>query len=243
MIRRLFLTAIMAGFISGSIIAVIYQFTTVPLIHFAETFENKEKNESASVNKTIYSEAAIILVHGAKKYQNNAPWEPENEFQRMFYTTLTTIFTGIGFALLLVSGMVMKNQAVDARRGVLWGACGFLAFTLAPAMGLPPELPGTAAGDIIARQTWWISATIAAIVGLWLLVFSESVIYRTIGSIIIIIPHIIGAPHPEAFSINGPPAEIAAKFVAVSITVSGLFWIFLGGFSGYFFARLDKSTN
>ena len=54
MIRRLFLTAIMAGFISGSIIAVMYQFTTVPLIHFAETFEDKEKNESASINKTIY---------------------------------------------------------------------------------------------------------------------------------------------------------------------------------------------
>ena len=48
-----------------------------------------------------------------------------------------------------------------ARNGLLWGLAGFLAVNLAPAAGLSPELPGMPAGDLLARQVWWVGTIIA----------------------------------------------------------------------------------
>jgi predicted cobalt transporter CbtA len=45
-----------------------------------------------------------------------------------------------------------SGHDLDARRGLLWGLGGFAALHLAPAVGLPPELPGMASADLAARQ-------------------------------------------------------------------------------------------
>ncbi|MEI2612914.1 MAG: CbtA family protein [Candidatus Promineifilaceae bacterium] len=42
-----------------------------------------------------------------------------------------------------------------------------LAFQLAPAFGLPPELPGMAAADLGARQVWWCGTALATGVGIF----------------------------------------------------------------------------
>jgi cobalt transporter subunit CbtA len=114
---------------------------------------------------------------------------------------------------------------------------------LAPSRGLPPELPGMVASDILARQSWWITAAVASIVGLWGLVFGEKIHYKILAVIIAITPHLFGAPHPEVLSTNGVPPELAAQFVTVSIAVGGLFWALIGGFSGYFYERLERTNS
>jgi cobalt transporter subunit CbtA len=139
--------------------------------------------------------------------------------------------------------MIMRGDKIDTRRGLLWGAGGFIAFVLAPSLGLPPELPGMVASDILARQSWWISTAVASIVGLWLLVFSKKMQYKILAVVIALTPHLVGAPHPEILSSNGVPPELAAQFVTVSIAVGGLFWALIGGFSGYFYERLERSDN
>ena len=53
----------------------------------------------------------------------------------------------------------------------------------------------------------------------------------------IILPHAIGAPHPESMSGSVPP-ELAGHFAAASIVVSAVFWSMIGWFSGAFYKRL-----
>src|SRR3974390_3265881 len=40
--------------------------------------------------------------------------------------------------------------------GLMWGLAGFAVFTLAPGLGLPPELPGVPAAPLLSRQLWWV---------------------------------------------------------------------------------------
>ena len=253
MIRKLFSSAILAGLVAGLLISAVYQFTTVPLIMHAESFEDLKGQEKATLghpekslhpaDKYAIIKASIIPVHGSENRSPNEAWAPQDGLERIFYTTVTAILTGVGFALLLLSGMIMRGEKIDTRRGLLWGAGGFIAFVLAPSLGLPPELPGMVASDILARQSWWITAAVASIVGLWGLVFGEKIHYKILAVIIAITPHLFGAPHPEVLSTNGVPPELAAQFVTVSIAVGGLFWALIGGFSGYFYERLERTNS
>lgn len=247
MIRRLFFAAIAAGLLAGVIISTIHQVTTVPLIRQAETYEDAAKKGAVShaflfsaalrLNKPDAAPIPLWRVDGQLGHKHDDAWAPADGIERVFYTSLTTILAGIGFALFLVVGMVLRGEQVDARRGVLWGAGGFVAFTLAPALGLAPEIPGATVTDLMARQIWWIAAVVAAIAGLWLLIFTEGTIWKAVGVIVIAAPHVFGAPHPHEFPGGGAPAELAARFAATSIVTSALFWALLGGFAGHFFGR------
>ena len=248
MLRRLFFTAILAGLITGLITSALHQVTTVPIILKAESYEIASAAKfSSSSSKAV---AAAFLappastipsyhpVHGADDSQGQATtWVPKEGLERAFFSTLTNTLLAIGFALLLVSGMIIRGETVDVRRGLLWGAGGFVVFTLAPSLGLPPEIPGIATADLVPRQTWWISAAAAAVGGLWLLIFADGLVRKTIGVAIMVIPHLVGAPHPNELGTVKIPAELAAQFASTSIVISAVFWALLGGLSGYFHGR------
>ena len=70
------------------------------------------------------------------------------------------VVSGIGFALLLVAASEFAGGIANWRQGVLWGFAGFAVFTLAPGLGLPPELPAMPAADLFARQTWWVGTVL-----------------------------------------------------------------------------------
>ena len=74
---------------------------------------------------------------------------------------LANLVTAIGFGLLLVAASEFAGGIAGWRQGLLWGLAGFAAFTLAPGLGLPPELPAMPAAELVPRQAWWI-ATVAA---------------------------------------------------------------------------------
>jgi len=247
MIRRLFFAAIAAGVLAGVIISAVHQVTTVPIILHAETYEASNRTDQAPlalvratwIAPMASDDGLLHQAHGAANdgHVAGGAWAPEDGFERILYTGLTTVLMGIGFALLLVAGMAMRGEAVNARRGVLWGAAGFVAFTLAPTLGLPPEMPGAAAADIVARQVWWLAAAITAAGGLWLLVFTEGLRWKVLGAVIMALPHVAGAPHPPELTPGGAPPELAAQFAATTIVTSALFWAMLGGFAGHFFGR------
>ena len=244
MIRRLFSAAILAGIIAGICISAVHQFTTVPLILMAEQFEvsdGREWHPALNLNRGTSDHQNFFFMtpaHADKKIiEDHVSWQPDTYFERITYTGLTTILVGVGFALLLVSGMVIRGSTENFRSGVIWGIGGFCAFTLSPSMGLPPELPGMSGAELFARQTWWIGTMISTIVGLWALIFMKNPTFWFIGFVVVLAPHIIGAPIAESSAQNAVPAELAAKFVAISIGVSGLFWVLLGGLSGYFFNK------
>jgi len=253
-IRRLFVSAIAAGVLAGLIISAIHQFTTVPIILHAESFENEAaRAETVTVDRAIPvgfplgnpafpSDPRHLFAHGGETHDGNPAWAPRDGAERIAFTVMTTVLTGIGFALVLVAGMMVRGKTVDFRRGVMWGAGGFVAFTLAPTMGLAPEVPGAAAADLVARQIWWISTAITALAGLWMLVFTPGTAWKVAGVVLLAAPHVVGAPHPHELGTGGAPAELAAQFAATSIATAAVFWALLGGFAGYFLGRAQASA-
>lgn len=222
-LRRILTTALLAGLVAGIVVSVIQQIVVQPLIVEAERYE---------------AQAAATQVRDAPAAGQQAPeaWEPEDGAERTLYTVLANLLTGIGFALLLGGGFAITGGRVDAGRGVLWGIAGFVAFALAPALGLPPEAPGVPAADLVARQGWWLGTVIATAAGLAAVVFAPRRAAKAAGVVVMTLPHLIGAPqHAGAATI---PPELATAFVIASLAATALFWLVLGGVSGALYRRI-----
>ena len=166
--------------------------------------------------------------------------------ERLVFTTLATIVTFSGFGLLLVAGFALAERFGAAPRaavtGVIWGLAGFAALQLAPAMGLAPELPGSAAAEMGARQVWWVGTVAATAIGLALATLSHGRALALAGVALVAAPHVIGAPHPDGFAGVAPP-ELSALFAARSLGVGAVAWAVLGGFAGMLWTRGDSEMR
>jgi cobalt transporter subunit CbtA len=172
-------------------------------------------------------------------------WEPADGPQRILLTLLANILVATGFGLLLNAGFALRDAyggvPANATNGVLWGLAGFAAFQLAPAFGLAPEPPGAVAADLALRQSWWAATAIGTAGGIALIVFAAQPVWKLVGIAAIVAPHAIGAPSPAHFG-STAPAELAAQFVAASLVSAALFWLVLGGFGGWLYGRLSRSS-
>lgn len=247
MIGRIFAVALLAGLAAGLFASVVQHFTTTPLILHAEEFENKSAALGGHqpvdlASRGVRAEdwgAKLYLAHGAAGHGDGAEaWGPEDGLERTLYTTLADVITGIGFALVLTALIVLRGQAVDGRQGLLWGIAGFTAVSLAPALGLPPELPGSMAAELVARQGWWAIAAASTAVGLALMFLGRAAWMPYAGIALLILPHLVGAPHPDEIGGAVPP-ELAGHFVAASLVSAAAFWAFLGWATGSLAKRFE----
>jgi len=71
-------------------------------------------------------------------------------------------------------------------------------------------------------------------------VFRSMPVFRVIGMALLILPHAIGAPEISENG-GGVPPELAARFVVASVLAAALFWLLLGGMSGWLYRRLDRA--
>ncbi len=269
MFRRIFATALIAGFLGGAGITVVQEATTTPLIRHAEVYEKGAvadpdsrgvpgpraslvpkafghdalaphlhaagralAHETAAPHGHLAGRALAHGVHDAVPFGEGA----EPEIERLFLTTLANVLTATGFALILVACFALAGRPVGGREGLLWGIGGFATVSLAPALGLPPEVPGAMAAELGARQGWWILCVVATAAGLWLLVFRNSARWALPGVLLIVAPHLVGAPQPPEIGGAAPP-ELAAYFVAASLVTAAVFWAGLGWLSGTFWNR------
>lgn len=212
--RRLFWVALCAGLLSGAFAAIAHQIGTVPLVLEAETYEQSAPHEA----------------HAA------AAWEPEDGIERTAYTVIAELLTGVGFALLLAAGLALRGDEANWRAGLFWGLAGFATFTLAPGLGLPPELPGSETAPLLARQLWWLATAAATGGGLALLALSRHVGLACLGAALVVLPHLYGAPGGEAHA-HLVPETLAHRFVVATTVASFLFWAVLGASTGYFYRR------
>ena len=206
----------------------------------AEEFETKHSADARYTRGT--DKFVVHLVHDSDPKSDQPEWEPASFVERIVYTSLTTIISGVGFALLIVSALVIRGSSGGFRIGVLWGIGGFAAFILAPAAGLPPELPGMMKADLIGRQSWWLGTALATAAGLWILVFSKNPSLYILALLLLLAPHVLGAPMQHSIQGSLIPAELAAKFSTVSIGVNFVFWLMLGGLSAHFFKMFQPKT-
>jgi cobalt transporter subunit CbtA len=105
--------------------------------------------------------------------QEHPAWEPGNGAEHAAYTLLADTLTAIGFALLLAAGLTLRGGDVTWRDGLFWGLAGFATFTIAPGLGLPPEVPGTEAAPLLDRQLWWLTTAFSTGAALALLAFTR----------------------------------------------------------------------
>ena len=243
MVARIILTALAAGLISGVFIWGAHMVKTTPLILAAEVYENsapggmiggpaeQRKNQTAAPQAEAAPSAPAA----------EEAWVPSGGTERTLYTLLMDVITSIGFAFLLVGAISLSGREIDWRRGILWGVSGFAAVFLSPSLGLAPELPGMQAADLSARQAWWLGTVVATAAGLALLALQRKPVLRGLGLGLILLPHLIGAPLHAGGAGGGVPAELASEFAVATLAVTGLFWVVLGGLTGYFYNRFEQT--
>ena len=220
MFRRIVFTAALAGLIGGLFLSGMQSLRVIPLIHEAETYETASAKNPPPANHPPELSGGFDL-------------------KRSALTALANIIAAIGFALFLTAAISLRGGA-DLRRGLLWGLGGFAAFSAAPALGLPPELPGTIAAGIADRQAWWLGTAAATAGGLALIAFAPGAQWKALGALLLVFPHLIGAPQPAHHSALAPEA-LQRQFVVAALAVSGIFWVVLGGLCGYLFQRFERA--
>lgn len=245
MFRRLFIAAASAGLLSGLFVTLIHQVTTVPVILQAEVFEKAAEVQAPAADAATpaadaaSTEQAHDHDHATEGHTHGGEeWEPQDGFERTAYTVLADLLTGVGFALLLIAAYAVSGRSVDWRQGVYWGLAGFAIFVLAPNLGLPPEVPGTAAADLTARQVWWVATAVLTAGGLGLLFYVKEPkpLWIVIAVALIILPHAIGAPQPDEYA-SAAPESLAHRFIVAETMAGLLLWVALGTLSGYFYKR------
>lgn len=229
MIQRLLAVGLLAGLLTGLAVAALQHVTTTPLILSAEVYET-----------------AAEQAHGAAEaheheHEHEHAWEPAPGLQRTAATSVATSVTAIGYAFVLLALMRIAGDRIEPKRAALWGVCAFASTGLATSLGLAPELPGSAAGDLVGRQIWWVATAASTGAGLFALLRMDAPLVKALGLALILAPHVIGAPQPPAPE-STAPAELAARFTAASLAIHALTWILVGAAVGFVWRLLpDKS--
>lgn len=215
MLKRIFASALAAGVIAGVLVSLAQSVSLVPMLLEAERYEMGIGMDDPGDD-------------------NNA--SNDTGFERTLSTLMANVITAVGFALMLAGGFTIRGGEMNWRRGVVWGLAGYAAFALLPGLGLPPLVPGAERPDLYDSQDWWLATAALSAAGIWLIAFSQGRWKKAVGVALLVAPHLIGAPRPDQVGGSAPP-DLAVGFAIAVFVVSALFWIVLGGLTGYFFAR------
>lgn len=218
-IKKMVVVASLAGVLAGVVLTLVQQIHVVPLILSAE----------------VYEQAAEMTPLTTE--HEHVEWQPADGWPRHLYTAAANIVTALGFALLLTAMIKLRGGHVNWRSGLLWGLGGYIVFFVAPTLGLPPEVPGTEAAELVQRQTWWMMTTFFTAAGLVSIAFSRKPILKVVGVGLLLVPHLIGAPQPTIHS-STAPAELAQAFILATAIANGVFWLCLGGLLGFFHQKV-----
>lgn len=153
------------------------------------------------------------------------------DLARFGSTAMATMLVAVGFAGLLAGVALTLGKEITAQNGLYWGAAAFAAFTFAPALGLPPELPGMDAATLSERQYWWGGTVIVTAIALYLIAFKRTAPALGLAAVVISAPHMIGAPE-IAHMVGDIPPTLSAQYAVVSLGTSFAMWSLIGFFLG-----------
>ncbi|RWQ39469.1 MAG: cobalt transporter [Mesorhizobium sp.] len=248
--RNVVFIAAIAGLVAGVVLACMQAYATVPLILKAEVYEQAggghAHDHAAAPIAPAENAMSTTAMNSAAPAEAAAPedegWAPADGFERFVFNIAANVVTGIGFALILVAASEFAGGIGNWRQGLFWGLAGFAVFTLAPNLGLPPELPAMPAADLAQRQIWWMATVVATAAGLGLLAFRKSLPLALLAVALIVAPHIVGAPQPDNFE-SPIPEGLHHQFV-VAVTLTNLvFWLVLGAVVGVVRGRLTGTAT
>jgi len=262
MTYRMLSSGLIAGFVAGLFAAMLHLVFVQELILLGEDYETgaavhfmgtagadadaghttAPANAHQTLTETTTEKPAAHSHDGTEaEGHSHAPAngaEP-SPLQRNGLTVLFTALIYAAYGLLMAAGFALAEHfghRVVARDGILWGVAGFAAFALAPSLGLAPELPGTPAADLQARQIWWLGTIVATLAGLGMLAFGRGAVAWIGAALLLAAPHVIGAPHPDGYAGLAPP-EVAAGFSARVLGVGLMAWAALGTLTARMWTR------
>jgi cobalt transporter subunit CbtA len=266
MTPRVLSAALVAGFWAALVASLLQAVWTTPLILQAERFEHSAAVLRAPEGERLEHHAVapdaaggpIVLAHmtgasapGRIILSHDGPhapspeahahddWAPQEGLERVAFTALASLVSGVGYALVLVALMLAAGAAPTRETCLRWALAGYVAVNLAPAVGLPPELPGMGAGGpLVLRQAWWALAVAATGLGLYLLAHRRAPWMAAAGLAALALPHLVGAPHGAAAS--EVPAGLAAQFATRSLAIGLVFWAILGLALSWAWARQER---
>ncbi len=225
--RALLMAGIIAGAIAGAIVTAAQFVRVIPLIEAAEAYETGSRVDAQGR-------------HGRAGHPGR-DGGPRRGIARHLGTLGANLIAGIGFGLLLVAGLAAAGRS-GWRSGLFWGLGGFAAFALAPALGLPPKLPGATTADLAARQIWWVGAAAATAGALWLIFLSRRLPIVLVGVLLLLSPHLLGAPRPAEHG-GSAPASMAHEFVVATLATNAVFWVVLGLAAGQLRRRFSPTAK
>ncbi len=256
--RNIVFAALIVGTLAGLILGAVQTFGVTPTILAAEVYEVAEPvvnalpehHQQAAVEHNHNDHAQEISTGGHEHSPDT--WAPADGAERIFYTFVADILSGIGFALLLISAMAFSGKA-STKNSWLWGAAGFITFFVAPGLGLTPEIPGMEAANLQGRQGWWLITVVLTAVGLGLIAFGQLNL-KIGGLVLLLLPHILGAPLLEGtHGFNNPDQSavaalkvLAEQFIHYTAIANAIFWLVLGVASAVVmkqFGLLDDHPN
>lgn len=233
--------ALVAGLLAALLLTLIQTLWVSPLIWQAETFETAFASVTeAQPSHDHHTEAATPQAddghhhdHGdhhshdaAPHHHDESAWQPEDGWQRVAFTGASNLVMAVGYALVLIA-LFHWRKPKSITAGIVWGVAGFAVFFGAPSLGLPPELPGTAAAELVSRQGWWIATALCTAIGIGLIVFRKDWLSRAIAPVLLLAPHIYGAPQAAIHDSLAPEA-LHHQFIIATSIANGVFWLVLG---------------
>ena len=228
MLKQILTSAVFAGVAAGVFAALLQLWLVVPLIMEAELYESGARVHFASDGSTQSDRAAPSV------------WA---EPMRHLYTIGFSAVTFSAYAFLLVAGFALATKFghdITVRGGAVWGVCGAIVVAIAPAVGMPPELPGAIGAEVGPRQLWYLVCVLCTGVGLAAIAFGHTGIVALIGAGLIAVPHLIGAPHLDTY-FGVAPAELASEFVARVLGVALISWVLLGLFAAMVWTQQEEA--
>jgi cobalt transporter subunit CbtA len=148
-----------------------------------------------------------------------------HDIERVLYTGLFDCIGAFGFALLLAALFAWRGTG-SWKRGLAYGLAGYASFALAPALGLPPELPGADSAALLARQVWWVGTALATAAGIACIAMTRAREIRAAGLMLLVLPHVVGAPGGDGW--QALHEGLARSFAVGSLAVSLMMWSTIG---------------
>lgn len=228
MFSRILTSAVFAGAAAGAIAALLQLVFVQPVLLHAELYESGQLVHFGANAST----SALQDVGGL---------DPLRDGLSVIFNML--VYTGYGLmTVALMSIAESRGAAITARTGLVWGIAGFVAVHLAPGFSLAPEVPGVASADVTDRQIWWGATVILSALAIWLIAFGRNWPAWGGAVVLLLAPHLFGAPEPTVFA-GTAPTELGAQFAARAFGVGLAAWVLLGAFSGYFWARSQSQSR
>lgn len=249
MLARLLSSALIAGAVAGLIAALLQLSFVQPVLLHAELYEqgtlthfpaegghdhdsddhSSGREDATEPDGHSHVPVQADSVEAEVKYPQGPSFDPQRDGLSILFTLL--VYCGWGLLLVAVYAVAgMRGRIVSAESGVFWGISGFIAVQLAPAFGLPPELPGMAAAEIGDRVVWWLATVVLTAAGIAVVAFGKGGWRLVVGALLILAPQVVGAPHPH--ELTGPtPPELAAQFAGRALGTGLVAWVVLGALS------------